>query len=169
MKLSDLISEFKRIEPDPQFSEHSKRAVLATVQAPFAVRERGITIFFRALEAGVALVLAGFFIIIATGGLSGTTLDPVHYAVIDPSGLQAEAQAIDIQIQLANLDYSVVTSTSAQSTTPEAATVAHALMIAGVGSASTSTASSTAEGGTGASSTASTSLSVDEALQALTH
>lgn len=169
MKLSDIFSEFKRIEPDPQYSEKSKRVVLAAAQTPVAVRERGIMIFFRALETGVALVLAGFFIVLATGGFSGTTLDPVQYAVIDPNGLKAEAQAIDIQIQLANLDYAEVTSTAAQSTTPEAATAVHALMMAGVGAASTSTASSTAAGGKDASSTASTTLSVDQALQALTH
>lgn len=165
MKLSEIFSQFKRIEPDPQYSEKSKRAILAYPQPAAAVGERGMMVFFRALETGVALVLAGFFIVLATGGLSGTKLEPVQYAVIDPNGLQAEAQAIDIHIQLANLEYSEVTSTATGSTTPGMRAAARAFTAAGTGTASTSTASSSASGN--ASSTASTTLSVDEALQAL--
>ncbi len=170
MKISELFSQFKRINPDPQYSEKSKRMVLSSLRETMPVRERGVMVFLRALETGAALVLAGFFILLATGGFSGNKyLAPVQYAVIDPSGLQAEAQAIDIQIRLANLDYSEVTSTAAQSTTPTISAVMRPLMAAGLGTASSTsggTASSTS-GGTASSTASSTPLTVDQALQAL--
>lgn len=170
MKISELFSQFKSINPDPHYSEKSKRVVLAFPRETTPIRERGVMVFLRALETGVALVLAGFFILLATGSFSGNKyLAPVQYAVIDPSGLQAEAQAIDIQIQLANLDYSEVTSTVAQSTTPTVSAVMRPLMTAGIGMASSTfggTASSTAIG-TASSTASSTSLTVDQALQAL--
>lgn len=170
MKITELFSQFRRIDPDPHYSEKSKRVVLASPRETVPVRERGVMVFLRALETGVALVLAGFFILLATGSFSGNKyLAPVQYAVIDPSGLQAEAQAIDIQIQLANLDYSEVTSTASQSTTPTASAAMHPLMASGIGTASSTSgaaASSTASG-TASSTASSTSLSVDQALQAL--
>ncbi|MDR3582167.1 MAG: hypothetical protein P4L67_02740 [Candidatus Pacebacteria bacterium] len=164
MNLSDIFKQFKNIVPDAGYTEKSRRAILASPQT-MAIRERGIMIFLRSLETGVALVLAGFFILLATGSLSGGKyLAPVQYSVIDPNGLHAEAQAIDIQIQLANLDYSTVTSTS-ESTTATATAAVRALIIKGTGTATTSTATST---GADASSTAPAPLSVDQALQALT-
>jgi hypothetical protein len=162
MKISDLFAQFRRIEPDPHYTEHSKREVLASLPHEVPMRAKGIMMFLRTLESGVALVLAGFFIVLAMGGFSGTKLEPVQYAVIDPSGLQAEAQAIDIQIKLANLDYSEVTST-VTSTAAHAAVMMHVMTIAHTASSS---ASSSAAGANG-SSTASTTLTVDQALQAL--
>lgn len=169
MKISEIFTQFRRIDPDPQYSEKSRRAVLASAQnGAFPIRERGLMVFLRALETGAALVLAGFFIVLATGGFSGSRyLAPVQYAVIDPSGLKAEAQAIDIQIQLANLDYSEVTSTS-QSTTPAAPAAMHPLAMTGLGAATSTEATSSSTGTGDASSTAtSTSLSVNQALEAL--
>lgn len=168
MNLSDILKQFKNIVPEDGYAEKSKRAILAAPQA-MAVRDRGIMIFLRSLETGVALVFAGFFILLATGSFSGTKyLAPVQYSVIDPNGLHAEAQAIDIQIQLANLEYSAVASTS-ESTTATAAgntkAMMRALTLKGTGKANVSAASST---GANASSTpAPAPLSVDQALQAL--
>jgi hypothetical protein len=167
MKISDILKQFKNIQPDAEYAEKSKRAVLAAPQT-MAVRDRGIMIFLHSLETGAALVLAGFFILLATGSFSGNKyLAPVQYSVIDPNGLHAEAQAIDIQIQLANLDYSAVASTS-ESTTATAAGTARAMMsaLAIKGTGSASNPSSTIAAGD-ASTTAPTPLSVDQALQAL--
>jgi hypothetical protein len=167
MKISDILKQFKNIQPDAEYAEKSKRAVLAAPQS-LAVRERGIMIFFRSLETSAALVLAGFFILLATGSFSGAKyLAPVQYSVIDPNGLHAEAQAIDIQIQLANLDYSVVASTSESTSAMTAGNIkasVRALTIKGTGTASNP--SSTIVAGD-ASTTAPIPLSVDQALQAL--
>jgi hypothetical protein len=167
MKISDILKQFKNIQPDTEYAEKSKRALLAAPQT-MAVRERGIMLFLHSLETSAALVLAGFFILLATGSFSGNKyLTPVQYSVIDPNGLHAEAQAIDIQIQLANLDYSVVASTSESTTATTAGTaraMARALTIKGTGTASSP--SSTIAAGD-ASTTAPMPLSVDQALQAL--
>lgn len=171
MKISEIFSQFKNIKPDPLYAEKSKRVVLASPQTPANVRERGIMVFLRALETGVALVLAGFFIMLATGTFNGSPLAPVQYSVIDPNGLHAEAQAIDIQIQLANLDYSEVPPAASGATTTvlPAAAIA-AFRAAGVGAATSSPSSSaSAAASSSATSTSATStdLSVDQALQAL--
>ncbi len=166
MKLSQIFAQFRRIDPDPQYSEKSKRVILAHPRETVSVRGAGIMVFLRALETGAALVLAGFFLLLATGSFSRNKyLAPVRYSVIDPTGLQAEAQAIDIQIRLANLDYSEATSTAAQSTTPVAGTAAHLFSLAAKDASST--ASSTATGIAASSTASSTSLSVNDALQAL--
>jgi hypothetical protein len=175
MKISDILKQFKNIRPDAEYAEKSKRAVLATPQESFArekgwkfiLRGQGVMVLLHSLETGAALVLAGFFILLATGSFSGNKyLAPVQYSVIDPNGLHAEAQAIDIQIQLANLDYSVVASTSESTSAMTAGNIkasARALTIKGTGTASNPT--STAVGD--ASTTAPVALSVDQALQAL--
>lgn len=176
MNLSDIFKQFRNIRPDAGYAEKSKRVILASPQESpsavrgwgFALRGQGLMVFLHSLETGVALVLAGFFILLATGSFSGNKyLAPVQYSVIDPNGLHAEAQAIDIQIQLASLDYSVVTSTSESTTALSAGNItaaARALAIKGTGTASTPSATSTAGV---SSSTAPVAISVDQTLKAL--
>jgi hypothetical protein len=165
MKLSDLLKQFKNIEPDAQFSERSKREILLSPQAERRTI-RGVFAFLHVLETGAAVALAGFFILILTGSFSPVSIAPIQYSVIDPRGLQAEAQAIDMQIQLADIQYSQVTSTAgAAAVSPAALTKVFA---AALGTQSTSSLSAPAASTT-ASSTPSSSLSVDEALQQLSH
>lgn len=161
MNLLELLKQFKNIEPDPAFKETSKRAVLAAAPAMSAARgwsaQRTI---WKIIETGVAVALTGFFVLLITGAFSGSELSPIQYSAIDPQSLHAEAQAIDIQIQLANLNYS---EPAAQST----------MQIAGAktGGAKNASplASSTANGTASATatSTASTTVSIDQALQSL--
>jgi len=162
MNLFETLRQFKTLEPESSFTEKSKRAILASSQnippmSPF----RGILQF---IETGAAVVLAGFFILLITGALSNSTyIAPVQYSVIDPAGLHAEAQAIDMQIELANVNYTegaarVATSAPAAFAIPATSSALAASMIAATSSASavTSTASST-------------SISVDQALSQLAH
>jgi hypothetical protein len=166
MKLSDILEQFKNIEPDAQFSERSKRQILLSPQvAPLSMR--GVFAFLHVIETGAAVALAGFFILILTGSFSPTSsIVPIQYAVIDPQGLHAEAQAIDMQIQLASIDYPQVTSTAALVANPAASASLTKVFAAALGTHVTSTTSSTVAGG--ATSTSSTApLSVDQALQKL--
>jgi hypothetical protein len=49
---------------------------------------------------------AGVFVILLVGGFSTWKfLSPLHVESLDPAGLRAEAHAIDIQIQLADIAY----------------------------------------------------------------
>ena len=114
MNLFEILKQFKTLEPDPAYKENSKRAVLAV--APSAAALHGWTAqrtIWKIVETAAAVALTGFFVLLLTGAFSGSTLSPVPYAAIDPQSLRAEAQAIDMQIQLANLNY---TESAAEST-----------------------------------------------------
>ena len=172
MTLFETLREFKKIAPDASFTEKSKRAVLATPQnVPAMSPFRGVLQF---IETGAALVLAGFFMLLITGAFSGSTyIAPVQYSVIDPAGLHAEAQAIDMQIQLAQVNYTegvaapastmaaAAATSSALSTSMTAATPKpSAMSVAGVSSSSAPLATSSAA--------TTTSISIDAALTKLT-
>lgn len=165
MKLFDILSQFKNIEPDPRFSERSKREILLSPPPPRRT-VRGVMVFLHALETGAAVALAGFFLLILTNSFSPTrSIAPIQYSVIDPQGLHAEAQAIDMQIQLADVEYSQVTSTAmAQSTAPAALTNAF-----GNALTAQTTSSSAAAPETSTSTATSTTLSIDQALEQLSH
>jgi hypothetical protein len=163
MILFETLQQLKKIRPDATFSENSKRAILATTRAeapapvwsiPFAIR--------RIIEGGVAVALTGFFILLITGALSGSPLAPVQYSAIDPQSLHAEAQAIDIQIQLANLNYN---PPAAESTLPTIGAVK-------TGGIKITTPATPTLGNTGieSSSTASsTVIGIDQTLKALSN
>src|SRR5271170_6443861 len=106
MNIFEILKKFKNIEPDQHFTEKSKLIILATPQKSPALAWQGLRVVFRVLETGAAVVLAGFFLLLVTGGFQGSRyLAPVQYSVIDPQGLHAEAQAVDMQIELANVNY----------------------------------------------------------------
>lgn len=162
MNLLELLKQFKNIEPDPAFKETSKRAILA--QEPMAPAVHGWNTqrtLWRIIEVGAAVALTGFFVLLITGAFSGAGIAP-QYSAIDPQSLRAEAQAIDIQIQLANLNY----NEAAEST----------MQIAGAKPAGNSNGKTTSPapaapaqsaGSAAATSTASSTVSIDQALQSL--
>jgi hypothetical protein len=173
MNLFETIKQFKSISPDSGFTEKSKRMILASPQKEARLMGmRGILIFLHTVETGAALALVAFFVLLVTGSFSGTkSLSPVQYSVIDPGGLHAEADAIDMQIQLANISYAEVTSTAAESTTAMvvggAGTVGQSLTVKGT-TPSAALGTGTADIGIGAaSSTGSSTLSVNQALEQL--
>lgn len=171
MKLNDILKQFKNIEPDADFTRRSRTEILLSPQVE-ARTMRGVFAFLHVLETGAAVALAGFFILILTGSFSPTaSIAPIQYSVIDPQGLHAEAQAIDMQIQLADVQYPQATSTASAESTPASQATLTKVFAAALGAEATSTASSSASATGGvsstASSTASTTLSVDQALQQL--
>jgi len=169
MKLFDILKQFKNIEPDAEFTKHSRAQILTSPQGEPRTM-RGVFTFLHAIETGVAVALVGFFIFIVAESFSPThSLAPAQYAVIDPAGLHAEAQAIDMQIQLANIEYPQVTTTAAATPAASAALTKAFATVLRVSSASSSvsTATSTASVSTSTSTASTTSLSVDQALQQL--
>ena len=168
MKLFDLLKQLKTIEPDAQFSQRSRTEILLSPRAERKTM-RGVFTFLHIIETGAAVALAGFFIFILAGSFSPTrSITPIQYAVIDPAGLHAEAQAIDMQIQLADIVYPQVTSTASAGSiiaSPAALTKAFATVL---GRRSTSTASASVNAsGVSTSTATTTTLSVDQALQQL--
>ncbi len=172
MKLSEILKQFKQIEPGAEYSEHSRTEILLSPQV--APRTwRSVFTVLHMIETGAAVAIAGFFIFILAGSFSPTrSIAPIQYAVIDPAGLHAEAQAIDMQIQLADVEYPQVTSTPSSSistiatTTPALPASAFAPAVAPQSTPSSSVSAAPAT--TASTSTASTTiLSVDQVLQQL--
>lgn len=149
MDLLETLKKLKTIQPHPTFSETSRRAILASLPLePLSPRR----IFARVLAATGSLVLAGALVFVIAGGLSATKLSP-QFSSIDPTALHAEAQAIDMQITLLNVNYT-------ESTQPVSAAIQIKSQVA-AGVASSSPAS------TAASATSTSSMSVDEVLEGL--
>ena len=166
MNLFEILKQFKTIEPDGSYAEKSKRAILAMPQKVTAGVRLGV---LRFIETGVAVVLAGFFILLITGGLTGNQpFAPVQYSVVDPQGLKAEAQAVDMQIELANVTYTESTSSLAvgngAASTPAGVSSTKGLAPAFVKATSSAPSASSS---TATSTASSTTLSVDQALQKL--
>ncbi|HUC31379.1 MAG TPA: hypothetical protein VMR99_01660 [Candidatus Paceibacterota bacterium] len=170
MKLFDSLKQFKTIKPDAEFTQRSRTEILLSPQAAPRTM-RGVFAFLHIVEAGAAVALVGFFILIVTGIFPATrSITPIQYSVIDPEGLHAEAQAIDMQIQLADIEYPQVTSTVAGGVTvasPAALTKAFATVLGAQATSSAST--SVAAAGESTSTASTTTLSVDQALQQLSH
>lgn len=104
MNTQELIKKLKEILPGREYAENSKRTILAMEQYP---RWSFIGSLTESLGAGVAIVLAGALLILVMGGFS--SFNPFSLKSLDPAGLKAEAEAIDIQIRLSNLDYNAFT------------------------------------------------------------
>jgi len=104
------IKKLKNIVPDEAYSKNSLRLILSE-----PVNEvTGFRTFLRlALRSGSAVAVAGIFLIIILGSLSFIkTFTPVGISSLDPTGLRAEAQAIDIQIELANFNYKEIAASA---------------------------------------------------------
>ena len=174
MNLFETLKQFKNISSDPAYREKSKRAILATLPREPWSMWRLVT---RITETGIAVALAVFFILIIAGRFPSIPyVAPVQFSVIDPQTLRAEAQAVDIQIQLANVAYQqpvTAAATTTSETTPQTAPGAHpgfaAAALQATSSPAGTAASSTLPSGTapaGSSSTQAT-VSVDDALKPL--
>lgn len=96
----EILKQLKKIIPDPLYAERAKTRILSAAQPR---RISAWKIIFESLEVGSAIVLAGAFLVLILGGFSG--LRGLNVANLNPTSLKAEAQAIDAQIDLANLNY----------------------------------------------------------------
>jgi len=96
----EILKKLRKISTDPLYAERAKMRILNTPQPK---RISVWRIIFESLEVGSAIVLAGAFLILILGGFSG--LKVLNVATLNPTTLKAEAEAIDAQISLANLNY----------------------------------------------------------------
>lgn len=101
MDLFNHLKRFNKIEPDPQYAAHSRARILAHTQRtrlPF--REAALAF----LQSGSAMAFAALMLVVLGGGISFVKYLETTGG-LDAQSLRAEAQAIDIQIQLADLKY----------------------------------------------------------------
>jgi len=105
MDLIKLLQNLKEIEPDQEYAKRSKRLILSTALKPevkWSIRQ----LFFETIQSGSAIALSGLLILLLIGGFTvGKILFPSSSYILDYGSLRAEAEAIDIQIQLTNLTY----------------------------------------------------------------
>lgn len=131
MDINDLFSQLKTIEPRKEFTEQSRRLVLASPRhySRFDIIKGMIIDTFR-MSAAIALA-AALVLVIVNATFLWKILPTPQVAVLDPVGLHAEAQAIDMQIQLAQVNFgdltlhtstiSIITRTTSPSLPPRAA------------------------------------------------
>ena len=159
----DLITQLKKlksIEPDATYKGRSRELILGT---PLASRKTVWDFIQHSVQSGSALALVGVFVLLLFGGFSTWRfLSPFELSALDAASLRAEAQAIDIQVQLTNVGYTEhepaletnVTSPSSASK-PSQRVTALKKLAENLGVSSSSTATSTAP------------LSLDHALELL--
>ncbi len=103
--MMDLLKQLKRITPDASFSARSRIELVSQMPAR-VVRPSVWQLIGESFASAGALALVGMLLVVAVGGFSAwNVLTPLRIASLDPVGLTAEAEAIDIQIQLAGVGY----------------------------------------------------------------
>jgi hypothetical protein len=105
MDIEKVLRQLKAIQPDKDYAASSRRAILSTervARVPFGA----VRFIFSNLQSAGAIALTGVLIILMVGAFSVFRfLNPFRISSLDPAGLRAEAQAVDMQIQVANLTY----------------------------------------------------------------
>lgn len=107
MEMNELLKKLKNINPDSDYSRKSRMIVLSHKENHMPV----VSFSFRQIAAGVlrsgwSMALTAIFLLLAIGSFSVLKLlSPATTAVVDITGLKAEAQAIDAQIEFANVVY----------------------------------------------------------------
>lgn len=102
-----IFNSLREIKPDPTWSNRSRTEILlAEPRARSLFNFNIFKILTQSTELAAAMVLAVCLLFLLVGGSSiGNLFGPFRLASLDPASLKAEAQAIDIQIQLADLSY----------------------------------------------------------------
>ncbi len=148
-----LLKQLKKIEPDSKFSRESKLLILSSPSRPYF---GPLTVILRGMESSLAIALGGILLIILLGGISiFNFLSPAQTASLNFNNIKAEAQDVNAQIKLANLNY---TLTSLSVSSPKKAS----------GGSNLPLNSELKAGELGADiSATSTSLNIESALEAL--
>lgn len=103
MEIEKVLRQFKNIRPRDEFSKISRATILATPRIP---QRTWAEILWPSLRFSSAALITGFIIFVVVGVFSLTGINSkVPVASLDPITLRAEAEAIDIQIQLTALGY----------------------------------------------------------------
>lgn len=93
-KIIEKLKKFREIQPDAEYSQHSKLIILAT---PVSLKKRPI------FNWQLALTMAGLLLVLISGGLFRYLKPSVPN--LNTQALQAELQNLDIDIQLAKIEY----------------------------------------------------------------
>ena len=105
MELEKILQRFKKVRPDADYAASSRRIILATVRPakkPFGA----LRFILSNIQSASAIALMSFLFILIFGGFSVfKILNPFRLSSLDPVSLRAEADAIDMQLQVAGVTY----------------------------------------------------------------
>jgi hypothetical protein len=101
----EIFKQLKEIAPDPGYSARAKGHILMSV--PLPVRGASWRIFAEFFsEHRLRVAVIAIALVLFAGGFSVVQLlNPFKVSPLDPSRLKVEADAIDIQLQIANVGY----------------------------------------------------------------
>ncbi len=106
MEIQEILKKFKQINPDADYTKRSRSFI---VQTPFVVAPPITSpwrAFMQSLQFGSAIALVGATVILIVGGFSSwRALSPFRIASLDIAALQAEAEAVNMQVELTDINY----------------------------------------------------------------
>ncbi len=102
-----IIQKLKRLQSITPDSGYTRRSRSLLVTAPITQKPLSPwRVLVTSFQFGSAIALTAVLLIVIIGGFSAWKLiSPFRLGSLDPASLQAEAEAVDIQIQLTNLAY----------------------------------------------------------------
>lgn len=105
MELIEILKKLKKIEANAEYTRKSRQIIMSqerNVWPVFSLKHFAVNIF----QSGSAIAMTAMVLLLIFGSFSLWKIfsrgNPI---AIELTGLQAEAQAIDIQIQLTNIAY----------------------------------------------------------------
>ncbi len=102
MELLETLKQLKKIEADKDYTTKSRSLILGERKTTASF----LNIFLNTIEIGASFALAGVLIFVILGGLSRVEVfKPLQITALDPATIKAEAEAIDIQIKLTDVNY----------------------------------------------------------------
>ncbi|MBI2888313.1 MAG: hypothetical protein HYY10_00125 [Candidatus Liptonbacteria bacterium] len=105
MNLLTTLKKLRHAQPDPGYQSRSRHIILQTTPPLPRLQMVGRWILGN-IESAATLALAGLCLFLVFAGFSlWKSFSPLGIAQLDLASLRAEAQAIDIQIRLAGLQY----------------------------------------------------------------
>lgn len=104
MDLITLLKKLQHITADPKYSARSRHAIMNGAHFRVSPKITLSQILRSSFETGATIVFASILFVLILGGFSITKkLSNTPLASLDTSSLKAEADAIDIQIELAEI------------------------------------------------------------------
>jgi hypothetical protein len=115
--IEQKLKELKSISPDAGYTRRSRSLL---VEAPITQKPLSPwRVLVTSFQFGSAIALTAVLLLVIIGGFSAwKMISPFRLGSLDPASLQAEAEAIDIQIELTNLAYPEVNRGASAETTP---------------------------------------------------
>lgn len=106
MNIEHLVGKLNTIVPR---AEYTKRSRGLLVGSSFRIEKdafRPWHLFLHGIQFGSALALVGLLFLLISGSFSAwQSASPFRLSSLDPAGLRAEAEAVDIQLQLTGIAY----------------------------------------------------------------